>query len=122
MAHRMHGRTVALAGVDTVSGSQCYKVVMKATGGKPRMLFFDQKSGLLVKTTNTVASQMGDVSVEAFIGDYRKVGELLGAFKTTIKVMGQERIMTVTSVEYNAAIPDTMFVVPADIQKLINKK
>ncbi|HEY5132182.1 MAG TPA: hypothetical protein VII85_00695 [Candidatus Krumholzibacteriaceae bacterium] len=114
--------SVALAGVDTVSGSQCYKVVMKATGGKPRMLFFDQKSGLLVKTTNTVASQMGDVSVEAFIGDYRKVGELLGAFKTTIKVMGQERIMTVTSVEYNAAIPDTMFVVPADIQKVINKK
>lgn len=114
--------SVALAGVDTVAGSQCYKVVMKAKGEKPRMLYFDQKSGLLVKTTNTVASQMGDVSVEAFISDYRKVGELLGAFKTTIKVMGQERIMTVTSVEYNAAISDTVFVVPADIQKLINKK
>ena len=114
--------SVGLAGVDTVAGSPCYKVVMKATGGKPRTLLFDQKSGLLVKTTNTVASQGGDVSIEAFISDYRKVGDLLGAFKTTIKVMGQERIMTVSSVEYNTAIPDTVFAIPADIQALLNKK
>ncbi|MGD1048495.1 MAG: hypothetical protein ABR899_07080 [Candidatus Krumholzibacteriaceae bacterium] len=114
--------SVGLAGVDTVAGSPCYKVVMKAPGAKPRTLFFDQKSGLLVKTTNTVSSQMGEVTVEALISDYRKVGDLLGAFKTTIKVMGQERVMTVSNVEYNTAIPDTVFTVPADIQKLSTKK
>jgi hypothetical protein len=114
--------SVAVSGVDTVSDSPCYKVVMKAKGGKPRTLSFDQKSGLLVKAQTTVPTQMGNVPVESFPGDYRKVGEVLQAYKTTVKVMGQERIMTMTSVEYNAAIPDSIFAVPADVQALLQKK
>jgi zinc protease len=113
--------SVAVAGVDTVDSALCDKIVMKAKGGKARTLFFDRTSGLLVKTENVVPSQMGDITVEAHVGDYRKIGDLLGAFKTTMKVMGQERVMTVTSVEYNAAIPDSIFAVPADVQELLKK-
>ena len=114
--------SVAVSGVDTVAGSPCYKVVMKAKGGKPRTLSFDQKSGLLVRTQTTVPTQMGEIPVESFPGDYRKVGDVLQAYKSTVKVMGQERIMTMTSVEYNAAIPDSVFAVPADVQALLQKK
>jgi hypothetical protein len=114
--------SVAVSGVDTVSGSPCYKVVMKAKGGKPRTLSFDQKSSLLLRTQTTVSTQMGDIPVEAFPGDYRKVGDVLQAYKSTVKVMGQERVMTMTSVEYNAAIPDSIFAVPADVQALLQKK
>jgi len=113
--------SVAVAGVDTVGGSPCDKVVMKSKGDKPRMLFFDQKSGLLVKSQTTVASQMGDIPVESFVSDYRKIGDLLAAYKTTMKIMGQERVMTTTSIEYNVAIPDSMFAVPADVQNLLKK-
>jgi hypothetical protein len=114
--------SIGVAGVDTVEKNPCWKVVMKPKDGKLRTLCFDQKSGLLVKTTSIVTAQMGEVPVETYLGDYRKVGDLMGAFKTTVKVMGQDRLMTVTSVEYNTTIPDSIFAVPADIQALQKKK
>jgi hypothetical protein len=113
--------TITVAGIDTVAGSPCYKVVLKAKEGKPRTYFFDQKSGLLVKSLSIVQSQMGDIPVEAFPTDYRKVGDILISHKTTMKLMSQERIMTITSVAYNAAIPDSVFAVPAAIQELLKK-
>jgi hypothetical protein len=35
--------------------------------------------------------------------------------------MSQERVMTITSVAYNVAIPDSVFAVPAAIQELLKK-
>ena len=113
--------TVTVAGIDTVAGSPCYKVELKTKDAKPRTYFFDQKSGLLAKTLNIVQSQMGDIAVEAFPSDYRKVGEILVSHKTTMKLMSQERVMTITSVAYNVAIPDSVFAVPAAIQELLKK-
>jgi len=113
--------TVTVAGVDTVAGSPCYAVVLKAKEGKPRTYCFDQKSGLLAKTRSIVASQMGDIPVEAFPTDYRKEGDILVSHKTTMKLMSQERVMTITSVAYNVAIPDSVFAIPAAIQELLKK-
>jgi hypothetical protein len=114
--------SVAVSGTDTVAGSPCYKVVMKAKGGKARTLSFDEKSGLLARTLTTVQTQMGEVPIESFPSDYRKVGDVMQSFKSTVKVMGQERVMAMTSIEYNAAIPDSVFALPADIQALLEKK
>jgi formate hydrogenlyase subunit 4 len=47
---------------------------------------------------------MGNVPVESFPGDYRKGGDVLQAYETTMKVMGQEHIMTTTSIEYNTTL------------------
>jgi hypothetical protein len=114
--------SVAVAGVDTVSGDPCYEVVMKAKGARARTLSFDEKTGLLRESKSIVATQMGDLPMESFPSDYRKVDGVLQAFKTTIKVMGQERTMDVKSIEYNVAIPDSIFAVPADVQALLEKK
>jgi len=113
--------TVRVTGIDTVAGSPCDKVELKAKEGKSRTYFFDQKSGLLAKTVSIVASQMGDISVEAFPSDYRKEGDILVSHKTTMKLMSQERVMTITSVAYNIAIPDSVFAIPAAIQELLKK-
>jgi hypothetical protein len=113
--------TVTAAGTDTVAGNLCYKVMLKAKDGKPTTYFFDQKSGLLAKTVTIVPSQMGDISVEAFPSDYRKEGDILVSHKTNMKLMGQDRVMTLTSVAYNAAIPDSVFALPAAIQELLKK-
>jgi hypothetical protein len=94
---------------------------MKAKGGKPRTLYFDQKSGLVVKTQTVASTQMGKIPIDAFISDYRKVGEVTQAYKTVMNIMGQDRVITTTSIEYNAAIPDSVFAIPADIQALMEK-
>jgi hypothetical protein len=114
--------TLTVAGIDTVAGSPCYKVVLKAKEGKPITYFFDQKSGLLAKSLNIVASQMGDITVESYPSDYRKEGDILVSHKTSMKLMSQERVMTVTSVAYNVAIPDSVFAIPAAVQELQKKK
>jgi hypothetical protein len=67
------------------------------------------------------SSQGGNISVEAFPSDYRKVGGVLVAYKTTMNLLSQERVMTLTSVAYNTAIPDSVFAIPADVQKLLKK-
>jgi hypothetical protein len=113
--------SVAVAGVDTVAGSLCDKVVMKAKGGKPRTLFFDQKSGLITKTQSIASTQMGDIPIDAFVSDYRKVGGVLQAYKTVMSIMGQERVITAASIEYNASIPDSIFTIPAEVQALLKK-
>ncbi|MCX5752079.1 MAG: hypothetical protein NTW97_00375 [Candidatus Krumholzibacteria bacterium] len=113
--------TVRVTGVDTIAGSPCDKVELKTKDSKPRTYFFDQKSGLLAKTVSIVPTQMGDIAVEAFPSDYRKVGDILVSHKTSMKLMSQDRIMTITSVAYNAAIADSVFAVPAAIQELLKK-
>jgi len=114
--------TVTVAGIDTVEGSPCYKVVLKPKSGKSRTVFFDKSSGLVTKAVSIAATQMGDIPVETLVSDYRTLGDLLVSYKSVLKVMGQERIITVTSVEQNVAIPDSIFAIPADIQALMEKK
>jgi hypothetical protein len=113
--------SVAVTGADTVAGNLCDKVEMKAKTGKARTLFFDRKSGLIAKTRSVAATQMGDIPVDALVSDYRKVGDVLQAYKTVMTVMGQDRIITATSMEYNAAIPDSVFALPTDIKDLLKK-
>ncbi len=109
-------------GVDTVAGKPCYKVVLTDKNGKAQTLSFDQKSNLLAKVVYSVPTQMGTIPLEAISGDYRKVGDFLVAHRSTIKIMGQDRIMTTTGIEFNAAIPDSIFAVPRDVQELTQKK
>jgi hypothetical protein len=113
--------TVTFAGVDTVAGSPAYKVTLKPKDGRARTYSFDQKSGLLVKSSTVIQSQMGDVTVEAYPTDYRKVGDVLVSYKTSMKIMGQDRNMTIKSAEYNVAIPDTVFLVPAAVKEIMPK-
>lgn len=111
--------SVAVAGLDTVDGSPGYKVVLKPKGGKPRTYVFDVISGLLVKTIHVAATQMGEIPVVGYVSDYRKTGDILQSYATTMKIMGQDRIITIANVEQNAAIPDSVFALPADIKELL---
>jgi len=109
-------------GLDTVNGSPCYKVVLTDKNGKTMTLSFDRKTNLIAKTASVVSTPQGSISVESLVSDYRKTGDFFVPFKSVMNVMGQERVMTTTSVEFNVAIPDSVFAVPGDIQELLKKK
>ncbi|RJR27919.1 MAG: hypothetical protein C4574_05575 [Candidatus Latescibacterota bacterium] len=111
--------SVAVSGLDTVDGSPAYAVVLKPKDGKPRTYVFDVTSGLLVKTINLAVTQMGEIPVVGYVTDYRRDGELLQSYKTTMKVMGQDRVITVSGIERNVAIPDSVFALPADVKEIL---
>jgi hypothetical protein len=107
--------------VENVLDHDCYKVVLTPAHGNPTSHFYDKKSGLLIKTATTRATQMGDINAEVFADDYRKEGDIITAHKLTNKFAGQEFQITVQSVEYNVDIAKDRFDMPDEIKALAKK-
>lgn len=110
---------VETTGSDTVSGEDCYKVVLTPAEGKPETMFFSKKSGLLLKASTTAVTQMGDVPVEVIAADYKDFDGVLTPTKSTQKGAGQEFTMTIQSVQVNVEIPAGRFDPPADVKALV---
>src|SRR5437868_6872701 len=54
-------------GTETVTGHECYKVVLTPLEGNPTSHFYDKKSGLLIKTAAKRTTQMGEIEAEGFV-------------------------------------------------------
>ncbi len=106
---------------ETVDGKDCYKVVLTPRTGNPITRFYDKKSGLMQKMIMTAKSPMGEMTVELVASDYRKEGDILSPHKLTSHAMGQEIVITIDKIQYNAEIPASRFDLPAEIQALLNK-
>jgi len=110
------------AGTEAVGETECYKVVLTQRDGPPMTLFLDRESYLTVKMTMDLETPMGVVPMETFPGDFRKVDGLLLAHSGRVKLAGQERSMTVHSIEHNVDLPAGLFEPPEEILALVNKE
>ncbi len=119
---RDHFTKAETAGVETVNGEECYKVVLTPKEGKPETNFYSKKSGLLIKSVATVESQLGEMEAESSASDYKDFGDgILSPSKMTQKAGPQEITITISSVKVNEPIPADKFEVPADIKALAAK-
>ena len=122
IAHwKEHLKSAECAGTTDVNGRPAYRVIATPKSGSPQTLYFDSESGLLVRTETTVTTAGGAVPVVAEPGDYRKVDGIMMPFTSRLKVMGQERVVTIEKVEHNVALPADRFALPAEIKTLIKK-
>jgi len=111
-------KSAEYAAVDTVDGKECYKVVLTPETGFPTTLYINTATDLIIKAETVMENQMGQIPLEMIIGDYRKVDNVLLAHKVNITVMGQERIVMTDSIKQNVEIPDSIFILPAEITEL----
>jgi len=109
------------AGLETVEGHECYKIVLTPKEGKPMTEFYDKTSGLLVKTVTTVSSQMGEISAEILYSDYQKDGAILSPHHMVNRAVQQEFVIQIQSIEANVDLPKDRFDLPPEIQALVNK-
>jgi hypothetical protein len=109
-------------GVENVNGKPAWKVEMTPKQGKPETFYFDQASGLLVRSAQTVTTPLGDIPVEAEMSDYRTVDGVKTAFTMTQKAMSQVMVMHFDKVTYNAEIPADRFDLPPAVKALAAKK
>jgi hypothetical protein len=116
-----HLKSAECVGTTDVGGKPAYRVVATPKSGSPQTLYFDKDTGLLVRTEATVNSAAGAVAVVAEPGDFRKVDGVMLAFTSRMKVMGQERVVTIEKVEHNVALPDDRFALPPEIRALVKK-
>lgn len=112
---------VEATGVETIDGKAAYKVVLTPDKGSPTTQYYDQKSGLMVRSDSMQKSAMGEISVQVLYSDYQKVDGLLIPFKSTQKVLSQEITLTLDSVQNNVEIPDATFALPDEVKKLADK-
>jgi len=106
-------------GTDTVDGKECYKVQLTPPEGPPITQCYDKQSSLMVKMTMTAQTAMGDQTVDSFASDYRKEGEVLVPHKIKQSVAGQEMVIHIDSVTFNAEIPADKFALPDEIRALV---
>ena len=112
---------VVNAGIETIDGEECYKVIMTPAEGQPVTGYYQKKSGLQVKITTVASSQMGDIPVELIASEYKDFGGILEPAKVTQKAGPSEFSITLERVEVNPAIPPEQFAVPAEVRKLVDK-
>lgn len=118
---KQHLKSAVCTGVADVNGKPAYRVVATPVSGSPQSFYFDRESGLIVRTETTVQSAAGAVQVVAEPGDFRKVDGVLLSFTSRMQVLGQQRVVTIESVEHNVALPADRFAPPAEIKALVKK-
>ena len=109
------------AGMEEIAGRACDNIILTPKTGKPQTYSFDRETGLLTKVALTVESPMGVVPVETYLEDYRNVEGLLMPFRSRVESLGQERLVTVQSIEQNVELPADRFEIPADVLALLEK-
>ena len=97
--------TPELKGIEEVDGQPAWKVQMNLPSGKNTIDFYDQKSGLKVKSV----AQQGQMSVTTLYSDYRDVEGVLFPFKLKQSAGPQSFDIVVSSVEINKGIEDSIF-------------
>ena len=112
---------VETVGSEEVNGEDCWKVTVTAKASNEENLFFSKTSGLLLKRSGIETTQMGDIPVESYMGDYKESGGVREPATVRQKFAGQEILLRVEDIKVNTEIPPNRFDLPDDIQALVNK-
>jgi len=116
---RDHYASATTTGVAEVDGRACYVLEMKPNEGKAETWYIDRKSSLLVKMEMTMVHPMGEIPLEMSFDDYREVDGVKIAFRTSNKLLAQEMLTVLDSVEHNVEIPADAFALPEEIEALL---
>jgi hypothetical protein len=119
-------------GRQAVDGNMCFKIVL--TPKRPKASTADQKeselltlyinetSSLVTKIESKVVTAAGTIPVEAYFSDYKIVDGILISHKVVIRLLNQERIMTISDIKHNVELPQDRFEFPDQIQALLDKE
>lgn len=115
-------KSVETTGKETMGGKPCYKVLLTPLEGKPETQYYEQDSGLLVRQTGSVKTPMGEIPVDAAVGDYRAESGILMPHLLKQSVAGQQLAFTFASIQFNVEIPHDRFDLPPEIKALQSRK
>ena len=104
-------------GLFEFEGTPCWQVKVDGVGDQPASQFYARDTGLMRGMAMSAATPMGNLPVILVMDDYRDFGDVKVSARSTTKVMGQTQVMTIDTVDWNAA-KDTDFELPAPIKAL----
>jgi hypothetical protein len=83
----------------TMNGEKCFEVKFVWKSGRETFDCYSASTGLLVASRAVQTTSMGEVPVVTLFNDYKKFGDVMAATKTTMEMMGQQQILTISSIE-----------------------
>ena len=83
----------------TMNGERCYEVKLSWKSGRETFDCYSAATGYLVASRSVQTTSMGAVPVVSLFTDYKKFGDVTVATETTMEMMGQQQILTISSVE-----------------------
>ncbi len=81
-------------------GEACWEVKYTTKTGRDMSECFSKDSGLIIASITTQESPMGEIEVVSRIGDYERFGDIMVPTSVTQDMMGQQQVVTISSVEY----------------------
>lgn len=114
---REEGHEVELAGRDTVEGTATYRLDVRRASGRTEQYFLDAERFVPVRIVTVRDVEGGEAETGTYLGDYRKVGEIMMAHsirnEVTSQTGSQSQSVTIDSVELNPSIADSLFTMPS---------
>jgi len=83
----------------TMNGERCFEVKLNWKSGRETFDCFSATTGYLIGSRSVQTTSMGAVPVVSYFTDYKKFGDITVATKTTMEMMGQQQILTISSVQ-----------------------
>ena len=96
-----------------VDGQEAYRVLGMRPGKPPVELFFDEQSGLLVRTVYLTQTALGLLPEQTDYADYREVNGVKVPFRRTVARPGEQSTLQVTAIRQNVPISSAKFAIPA---------
>ncbi len=100
-------------GIEAVDGSDAYVLMGTLAGSDPDILYFDLKTGYLVRSDMTAASPAGRIKTITMLSDYREVDGIKFPFRTVTKLPQFDIVITLDEVKHNTEIQNSIFAPPA---------
>jgi outer membrane lipoprotein-sorting protein len=113
--YKTKGHTIELVGKEKLADKDVYHLKVTMKGGQVQHYFLDAESGLELKTSAEVDLGMGGnkQTLDTEMSNYKPEGGIMLPHTVKQFVNGKPTVeMTVTAVEFNAAVDDAMFRMP----------
>jgi hypothetical protein len=109
MAEYLKNGKLTLEGEDNVNGKPAFKVKTSLDGGNSSTVFIDKSTYFIIKTIGTINQGGMVMTLESFPSDYTEISGILVPMKTTISTNGMEMVNTISKVEVDIPIEDSVF-------------
>jgi hypothetical protein len=109
--------TMETIGERTVDGHACWNVRMVSAGGTEVQNCFDKESGLLVGSIARQHTQMGDMTADIVMSEYKDFDGLKLPTRMSM-TMGPQQVVTTIKTVSHAPVADSVFALPAEIKAL----
>ncbi len=98
-----------LTGMEKIDGKETYKVALTYPSGKKMTEYYNVDDGLRVKQVSSIKTPQGSFSQTTEFSDYKEVDGIKYPFKVSQQMGPQNISMTVSSVEVNKGVKDSLF-------------